>query len=289
MAAPDCHVAWIDETHRQDGPPHVFPWWSFTKTVIAALALSLAGHGKLALDARGDGMTLRQLLTHTAGLPDYGPLPSYAAAVRADEEPWKRGRLTKAAMAQGCDTPGTGFRYSNLGYMLARERIEAASGLPLGEAIASYITDPLGLTRVRLARSREDFAMVHWPEARRYHPGWVYHGCLIGTAGDAARLLHALLGGAVLPPLLLEEMLTTRPVGGALPDRPWTRCGYGLGLMIGDMHGQPAIGHSGAGPFSAGAVYHFPSATPPRTVAAFCHGPSEAPAEAAAFALSGHS
>ena len=52
------------------------PWWSFTKTVLAAAALALVADGRLSLDApvRGRSFTLRHLLQHRAGLPEYGQL-----------------------------------------------------------------------------------------------------------------------------------------------------------------------------------------------------------------------
>lgn len=51
----------------------LFPYWSFTKTAIAICALKLSENGVLNLDTTLDGepFTLRQLLAHTAGLPDY--------------------------------------------------------------------------------------------------------------------------------------------------------------------------------------------------------------------------
>ena len=53
-----------------------FPYWSFTKTVIAICALKLSESGTLHLDGdiNGEAYTLRQLLNHTAGLPVYGAL-----------------------------------------------------------------------------------------------------------------------------------------------------------------------------------------------------------------------
>jgi CubicO group peptidase (beta-lactamase class C family) len=53
-------------------------WWSFSKTVIAAAALVLLDHGKLELDGPVPRApyTLRHLLQHTSGLPDYGSDPA---------------------------------------------------------------------------------------------------------------------------------------------------------------------------------------------------------------------
>ena len=81
-------------------------------------------------------------------------------------------------------------------------------------------------------------------------------------------------------------MLDTKVLGGAIPDRPWTECGYALGLMSGAVRGAgKAVGHSGAGPFSVNAVYHFPDLSDPITVASFTDGTAEGVAEFAAVRL----
>jgi len=68
----------------------VVPWCSFTKTAIAAAALTLAHDGVLDLDAaiNDEPYTLRQLLQHRAGLCDYGELGDYHMAVARGEKPW---------------------------------------------------------------------------------------------------------------------------------------------------------------------------------------------------------
>ncbi|MEE1886735.1 serine hydrolase [Pseudomonas sp. 137P] len=60
------------------------PWWSFTKTVLAATALTLVRDRRLALDASlpETTYTLRQLLRHEAGLAEYGELPAWSADER---------------------------------------------------------------------------------------------------------------------------------------------------------------------------------------------------------------
>jgi CubicO group peptidase (beta-lactamase class C family) len=204
--------------------------------------------------------------------------------VARNEDPWPRDRLIRDTLAQGrLFAPGAGWSYSNLGYLLARAAIETASGQSFATLFHTRIAEALGLHSARLAETRDQFAHVHWPQAQHYHPGWVYHGCLIGTAADAARLLHALFTGTLLSPSSLTQMLVTHPLGGALPGRPWTECGYALGLMSGRMGtAGRAIGHSGGGPFSVNAVYHFPDLDTPATVASFTTGPQEGIAEHAA-------
>lgn len=250
------------------------PWWSFSKTVLAVAALKLVASGRLALDARIDGRpyTLRQLLQHRAGLPDYGGLAAYHEAVRRRDSPWSADELRTRVAADRLEfEPGCGWVYSNVGYLLVRRLIEQASGRDLGSALRHLVFDPLDLKSVRLASTVDEFADTAWGNRDGYDPGWVYHGCLVGTPADAVRLLDRLMAGAVLPADMLAEMMRAHPLGGPLPGRPWRTTGYGLGLMIGDLEtAGTAVGHTGGGPGSVAAVYHFPDRA--RTVAAFAAG-----------------
>lgn len=80
-----------------------FPYWSFTKTAIAICALRLGESGFVDLDRRigGEAYSLRQLLGHTTGLPDYSGLKAYRDAVATGGPPWSRGKLLGAALAGG--------------------------------------------------------------------------------------------------------------------------------------------------------------------------------------------
>ena len=116
---------------RNDDAEMVVPWWSFTKTLIAAAALALARDGALRLDDRlpGRPYSLRLLLQHRAGLADYGGLKSYHEAVSRDESAWPCQALMQAADAGRLRyEPGQGWGYSNIGYLLARQHLEALCG-----------------------------------------------------------------------------------------------------------------------------------------------------------------
>jgi CubicO group peptidase (beta-lactamase class C family) len=282
MSAQRSYSHWITSSGREgsSGPDDaLFPYWSFTKTAISICALKLVENGALELDGalENNPYSLRQLLAHTAGLADYGQVEQYHAAVTANETPWPRDRLLDAALARGpLFEPGQGWSYSNIGYMFVRELIEATAGKSLGEVISELICKPLALKSIQLAETRAQFGRLHWPAAAAYDPRWVYHGCLTGTASDAAHLLHALISGDLLRPDTLHQMLNTRPLGGPIPGRPWTKCGYALGLMSGAMdHVGTAVGHTGGGPFSVNANYHFPDVSDPITVACFTAGTAE--------------
>ena len=268
----------------------LFPWWSFTKTVLAVAAMRLVEAGRLDLDAPrpGEPYTLRQLLTHRAGVPNYGGLDAYHEAVARGEDAWSRERLLRAVDAGRLDfPPGTAWSYSNVGYLFVRDAVEEVAGLPLGEALRELVLEPLGLDRVRLATERADFAEVFWPHLRAYDPRWVYHGCLIGSPADAARLLHAVLNGALLSESSLAAMIGRfTPLGGALPGRPVTEQGYGMGFMIGRFgEAGRVIGHNGAGPGSVNVVCCFPDLPRPVTVAVFTDGEDEGAAECEAKAI----
>ncbi|WP_111429456.1 serine hydrolase domain-containing protein [Rhodobacteraceae bacterium DSL-40] len=287
MTDHELHSAWIDTSGRtggETGDRPVFPWWSLTKTAIATCVMQRAEAGKADLDAAlpDAPYSLRQLLQHRAGLPDYGGLAAYHLAVRRGDLPWQRWQLLAAA---GAETqawpPGTRFAYSNIGYLYLREWLEEQESAPLAEILARRIAAPLGLASTRLAETPEAFAAVHWPALEGYDPGWVYHGCLIGPALEAARFVHGLATGALVAPETLEEMRRPLPVGGPMGARPWRTPGYGLGLMAGGMSGAGRVfGHSGGGPFSTNAVYHLMDATPPLTIACFAGEEDESSAEA---------
>jgi len=200
-----------DGTRRAYGASSArFPWWSFTKTALAICAMRLVEEGLLALDAPRPGKpyTLSQLLQHRAGVPNYGGLESYHKAVARGDTPWPRDTLLDAVGGDRLDfAPGTGWAYSNVGYMFVSEAIEAATGLKAGSALHRFVLAPLELSSIEWAHGASDFSDIHWPDGRNYHPGWVYHGCLKGTASDAARLLHALFHGDLLRRESLAAML----------------------------------------------------------------------------------
>ncbi len=208
------------------------PWWSFTKTVIAAAALALVRDARLQLDRPlpNRPFTLRQLLAHRAGVTNYGGLAAYGEAVERGDEPWPISVLLERAHAARLRyPPGQGWAYSNIGYLFVRELIEETCRETLATALARLVLHPLGIRRARLALLPADLADVAMGDACAYHPGWVYHGLLVGRLPDAALLLDRLMTGALLPPDLLDQMRDWHRVGGRIDGRPWSEHGYGLG------------------------------------------------------------
>jgi CubicO group peptidase (beta-lactamase class C family) len=260
------------------------PWWSVTKTCMAAATLILADRGRLKLDEpmAGRAFTLRQLLRHEAGLRDYSELPDYTAAVERGDPPWSE---TDLLARVGVETPaypiGVGWTYSNAGYLLVRAAIEVAFGADLDTALRALVFEPAGVKETRIARTPADLARSAFGNPNDYHPGWVYHGLALGPPREAALWMHALMTGRIVPPHLLAMMLDRRGLDVPLtPARPWSTAGYGLGVMmdIATPLGR-CFGHSGEGPGSVCAVYHFPDLDPPRTTAAFAAHQDEAVVE----------
>ncbi|MBA1201480.1 beta-lactamase family protein [Pseudomonas capeferrum] len=260
------------------------PWWSFTKTVLAATALSLVRDGLIRLDdpILAQPFTLRQLLRHEAGLADYGELAEYHAAVTNSEPAWSANemmqRLDGARLRY---SPGTGWRYSNVGYLLIGRLIERLTDLTLDEAVIQRALSPLGLSNVRFAKTRADLQTTHLESTSNYDPAWVYHGLLIGPISQAALFLDRLLCGDLLSTGLLQEMQTARILGGPIPGRPWITPGYGLGVMQGSIDGGYSLcGHTGCGPGSVIAVYRICDGDASACCAAFEAGASEGAVEA---------
>lgn len=262
----------------------IVPWWSFTKTVLAATALTLVRDGLIGLDdpILDQPFTLRQLLRHEAGLADYGELAEYHAAVANGEPAWSADEMMQRLDAARVRySPGTGWSYSNVGYMFIGRLIERLTDLTLDDAVLELALTPLGLSNVRLAKTRADFQSTHLGNTTNYDPAWVYHGLLIGPISHAALLLDRLLCGDLLSPALLQSMQTARTLGGPIPGRPWITPGYGLGLMQGSIDGEYSLcGHTGCGPGSVIAVYRICDGATSACCAAFEVGASEGAVEA---------
>lgn len=265
--------------------------YSNTKTLIAALALRLAEAGRLALDepfqaylpdvALEPPVSVRRLLNHSGGIPDYGALPAYYEALRAHPaRPWSDAEFLAATLGKGLAyTPGAGWGYSNIGYLLLRRLVERITGQPLAQALRAWVLMPLGLEGSFVAQSLEDAAVLTpaysafftrgaLEDVRQvYHPGWVSHGVVAATAPELAGMLDGIVGGALLDARSRAAMLDALdvPVQHPLFQRP----AYGLGLMV-DRQSRFGLlaGHGGGGPGYSAGVFCLPDAGGHRITAA---------------------
>jgi CubicO group peptidase (beta-lactamase class C family) len=247
-----------DGVVTRSGTTDRVPWWSFTKTALSIAALRFVERGALSLDGKlpGHPFSLLQLLRHEAGLPDYGEIAQYHSDVSAGKVPWPVDQLLATVKDDDLRyAPGTGWAYSNIGYLKVAQLIECVSGQDLATALAENVFDPAGLSSARLAKEPGDLADVQMGSARGYHPAWVYHGLVVGTVADAARLLWSLTNGRLLQPVTFATMMQRRALPAhRRPLHPDPAYGLGLMLRAKDPEDHP-LGHSGEGPGSKIAVY----------------------------------
>jgi D-alanyl-D-alanine carboxypeptidase len=168
-------------------------------------------------------VTIRQLLNHTGGIPDYGGLPAYFDALKANpRRPWSLEEFLAATLPQGLlFPPGQRWHYSNIGFLLLRQVIETVSAASLQAALQERIFDPLALRRCRVAESLADGQQLtpgysaffsgdgSWQDVRPLcHPGWVSHGVVIATAVEVAQILRALFSGGLISAQSRAALLT---------------------------------------------------------------------------------
>jgi D-alanyl-D-alanine carboxypeptidase len=266
----------------------LFPWWSITKSVLAAAVLRLADQGRLSLDDfyKQYPYTIRQLLQHMAGLNNYGGLP-YQAAVAAGDPVWPVAELLARVNADRLIfNPGKGWAYSNVGYLFVRQLVEEKTRLEIDAALRMLVLGPMGIARTRIAKIPDDLNQTSWGNPQGYDPRWVYHGLLIGPPSDAAAFLRGLFSGTFLSEGARSAMKTMHGLGGGVVGRPWTKTGYGLGLMMGEMGEAGAVfGHSGAGHDSVSSLYCFSELPGSPVVAVFGRGTDEGITESEAVRL----
>ncbi|WP_234433285.1 serine hydrolase domain-containing protein, partial [Streptomyces sp. NRRL WC-3549] len=141
---------------------------SNTKPFTSAVVLQLAGEGEIDLDepietylpglVHGDGIdgtriTVRNLLQHTSGLPDYTQSLAPDPFEIRDTYYNPRDMVDLALSEKAVFEPGAKWQYSNTNYVLAGLLVEKVTGRPFGEEITNRIIRPLGL---------QD---TYWPDA----------------------------------------------------------------------------------------------------------------------------
>ena len=237
------------------------------KSVTAAMVLRLVDEGRIRLGSRvvrwlpalsgARRITVRQLLRHASGLPDY--LHSRRINGIIDRDPdhaWSREEVL-SAVGPLRFRPGSRVRYSNTNYVALGGIVEAASGRSVQDAFADLLAGPLGLTestwrydeslignfarpylerrggRPRDAWAGGEIPTDYWGEV------WT-DGGLATTAAELATIGNRVVAGGLLRPRTRRAMLSFREQG------------TGLGVFRERVRGRTWVGHDGLyGGFSA--------------------------------------
>lgn len=250
------------------------------KSFIAALALELAQEGRLTLDepvkkwfgkydwfkrvANHDTMTVRHLLTHSAGIVDHVHMPEFqkifAKEWRVAGNPFPPQRLIEFILDVPAKFPaGSGWSYSDTGYILLGMVLEQVTGRPCFVEIQQRFLKPLKLVDTSPAEQRimkmlavgymspdnpfglpartlDEQGRLYW------HPGveWTGGG-LVTTSHDLARWGTALFTGKAMPGDYLPQLLQ-----GVRINKNASQVRYGSGVVIyDDTRNGPMYGHSG--------------------------------------------
>lgn len=227
---------------------------STTKLFVATVVLQLVEEGRLRLDdtvaahvpgfVHARGVTVRQLLDHTSGIPDYTRTEHFHEGLLADRDrEWSTDELLALVAGVRRDfAPGTDYLYSNTGYILLGRVIDTVTGSTWAAEIQRRILDPLRLRHTYIAGSEpvpggvlpgyvdEDMdGDVDNVETGRPWPALETSegpaGAIVSTAGDLAAFGDALFRGRLLRPSTLKQMVAEGP------HHP-RNSNYGLGVEI---------------------------------------------------------
>ncbi len=253
---------------------------SVTKTFTASLVLQLVAEGKVNLDAPieqhlpgllhgsdmdgsdmdgsgtdGSAITVRQLLQHRSGLPEFAGEPGADEWIAANED---RTLTPSAAVAIALGkpaqfVPGTSFVYTNTNYIVLGMLVESVTGRSYADELQSRILDPLDLDDTYLpAAGERDIRGDHLTgyqdldggltDVSRTEPSIPWSaGAMVSTGTDLNAFWRALLDGQVVPAEQLAEM-TTPQVGATEAEG----LGYGMGVGATELPcGVTYTGHSG--------------------------------------------
>ena len=164
-------------------------------------------------DGPASAVTLRQLVTHSSGLPslDPGTARTGGALALLGLDPYRAVDADELfAAAATTPTGDPAYAYSNLGAALAGQAAARAAGTTYPELLRSRLVEPLGLRETRLQTEDALVPSGRSERGRRMQPwvnrGYAPAGCVVTTTADLATVATALLerrapGMAALEPL----------------------------------------------------------------------------------------
>jgi CubicO group peptidase (beta-lactamase class C family) len=237
---------------------------SVTKQFTAMCIMLLVHDGKLRYDERltdvfpdfpsyGHAIRIRNLLSHTAGLPDYEDI--------MDQEHWDPSRqindeevlaIMKRAAGPKFE-PGTRFSYSNSAFVVLGLVVAKVSGKPFDQFLHDRIFAPLGMTNtVAYVKGKNEVphrAYGYTKEAGEWREtdqsptsATLGDGGIYSSLNDLAKWYRALDGYRLLSPAEMAPAWT--PIG-LTADFDGVKTGYGFGWALDTLDGWRRIWHSG--------------------------------------------
>jgi len=264
---------------------------SIGKLMTAVVVHRMVERGELGLEMRLDrwfpgfpesaGISVDMLLRHTSGAHDF------SADARAEDDNLRYrdpdALIAEAEKGAPAFCPGTGWAYSNTGYVLLGKIVEAVRGRAFAAVLAEEVFAPLGLRATRMNVPRVAPAVrghrggVQVPPEIDYATPFAAGG-VVSNAAELVRVLHATLAGELLRAATVRRMLT-----GTLPMFGDPSLRYGAGIMLYQVPDGPGtmIGHSGGARGCRAIVAYVPADV--AYVSVMFN--DEAPAEAGLWAL----
>lgn len=251
---------------------------SIAKTFVATVIMQLVEEGRLDLEApvadHLEGLypdvTIRHLLTHTSGIPDYARSQEYTDGLL--NEPQRRWTTAEViGLTDGVDVdfaPGSAYSYSNTNYILLGEIIESVTGQPWWVDVHDRIVEPLGMSHTFVPGVETDREHVirgwvdtnddgfedpvsgdDWPALDTLEGA---AGNLVSTAEDLSVFARALFEGDLVSDAALEAMTARNP------HHP-PHANYGLGVEILEPDYQTTVlGHGGSEPGWRATMWYIP-------------------------------
>nr|WP_314140865.1 serine hydrolase domain-containing protein [uncultured Rhodococcus sp.] len=224
---------------------------SVTKAMVAAVVLQLVDEGKLQLDQPVEELlpgllpkpvTIRQLLDHTSGIPNYlaGFDSAEQIAARANDAVTDDELISQALGMPWTTDPGQEFSYSNTNYVLLGRIIAELDGKTIAQSLQDRIFDPLEMSDTTYptdAAIVDDALHGYVVENGAYTDVtdfdasiWSSSAAVVSTVGDMNLFFRALFDGTLFAQNLIDEMQVVTPST------------YGLGLLLGGDACNPGSG-----------------------------------------------
>lgn len=257
------------------------PAGSVGKIFVAGVVISLIEDGVIAWDdplsrwTRGKPwyprlphageITLRMLLTHSAGVPNHIPDPLFAELMRSylgrDEYPTPDELAETIVRVDPTGEPGQSWAYTDAGFVLAGIAIEEAAGLSYWQLLQTRVLDPFALTRTVPGNRRKIEGVVQGfvgPGGMFGHPEWALEqgrfvinpaieytgGGVVSHPADLARWARELWSGRAFGESSLEILFDSVPLDNTNPEG----VRYGLGVFIEDTPLGRRYSHRGTYP-----------------------------------------